>query len=88
MRDVETVPDLTPYLRPSRLGDIATYFFFGLGGTFLAGELGFLIGTWSAARAISSDPSRRKRVENAYRKFKADYLRQEAKKLDEGGPVF
>jgi hypothetical protein len=52
------------------------------------GELGFLLGTWSAARTIASDPARKKRIETAYRKFKADYLRQEAKRLDEGGSVF
>lgn len=52
------------------------------------GELGFLLGTWLTARTIASDPARKKRIETAYRKFKADYLRQEAKRLDEGGLVF
>jgi hypothetical protein len=70
------------------LGDWATYVFFGLGGTIVGGELGFLLGTWSAARTIASDPQRKKRIETAYRKFKADCLRQEAKRLEEGGPVF
>ncbi|KAK6204173.1 hypothetical protein LQW54_008407 [Pestalotiopsis sp. IQ-011] len=84
----ESVPDITPYLRPTRLGDWATYIFFGLGGTIVGGELGFLLGTWSAARTIASDPQRKKRIETAYRRFKADYLRQEAKRLDEGGSVF
>jgi hypothetical protein len=87
-KPAEPVPDITPYLQPTRLGDIATYFFFGLGGTILGGELGFLIGTWSAARTISQDPERLKRVETAYRRFKADYLRKEAKRLDDGGSVF
>src|SRR5690348_13480210 len=40
----EAVPDVTPYMKPSRWGDIATYFFFGLGGTIFGGELGFLVG--------------------------------------------
>ncbi|KAI1850927.1 hypothetical protein JX265_007252 [Neoarthrinium moseri] len=84
----ESVPDVTPYLRPTRFGDIATYIFFGLGGTIVGGELGFVIGTWSAARTISRDPERRKRIETAYRRFKADYLRKEAKRLDDGGSVF
>ncbi|KAI0130454.1 hypothetical protein BJ170DRAFT_681901 [Xylariales sp. AK1849] len=84
----EPVPDITPYLQPTRFGDIATYFFFGLGGTFIGGELGLLLGTWSAARVISSDPERKRRIETAYRKFKADYLRSEAKRLDAGGSVF
>ncbi|ORY60667.1 uncharacterized protein BCR38DRAFT_526254 [Pseudomassariella vexata] len=84
----ESIPDITPYLRPSRFGDIATYFFFSLGGIVLGGELGFWLGTWSAARAIAKDPQRKKRIETAYRKFKADYLRYEAQRLDQGGPVF
>ena len=72
-------------MRPSRYGDIATYFFFGLGGTVLGGELGLLLGTWSASRALSKDPARLKRIENAYRRFKADYLRREAARLEAGG---
>ncbi|KAK8103218.1 hypothetical protein PG984_016364 [Apiospora sp. TS-2023a] len=74
--------------QPSRFGDFATYFFFGLGGTILGGELGFMMGSWSAARLISKDPARKGRVENAYRKFRADVLRREAKELEAGGPVF
>lgn len=84
----EPIPDITPYMQPSRFGDIATYFFFGLGGTIVGGELGFLLGSWSAARLISKDPARKGRVENAYRKFRADVLRREAKQLEAGGPVF
>ncbi|OTA99229.1 hypothetical protein M426DRAFT_325323 [Hypoxylon sp. CI-4A] len=82
----EAVPDVTPLMQPSRLGDIATYFFFGLGGTILGGELGFVLGTWSATRAISKDAGRRKRIETAYRRFRADYLRQEADRLESGAP--
>ncbi|KAI1412332.1 hypothetical protein F5Y13DRAFT_163390 [Hypoxylon sp. FL1857] len=80
----EVIPDITPLMQPSRYGDIATYFFFGLGGTFLGGEIGFLLGTWSASRAISKDPARRNRVEAAYRRFKADFLRREAERLESG----
>lgn len=36
----ESLPDLTPMLKPSTLGDVATYFFASLGGLFLGGELG------------------------------------------------
>lgn len=82
------MPDVTPYLQPTRLGDIATYFFFGLGGTILGGELGLLVGSWSAARLLSSDADRKSRIETAYRKFKADWLRHEAKKLDGGASIF
>ncbi|KAI1498078.1 hypothetical protein F5X99DRAFT_412453 [Biscogniauxia marginata] len=80
----ELAPDITPLLQPSKSGDIATYFFFGLGGTVLGGELGLLLGTWSASRLVSNDPAREKRIMNAYRKFKADYLRQEAARLEAG----
>ncbi|KAI0602451.1 hypothetical protein F4775DRAFT_244024 [Biscogniauxia sp. FL1348] len=80
----EIVPDITPLLRPSKLGDFATYFFFGLGGTVLGGELGLLLGGWSATRLINKDPARRERIENAYRKFRADYLRREAARLEAG----
>ncbi|KAI4866573.1 hypothetical protein F4820DRAFT_446947 [Hypoxylon rubiginosum] len=80
----EAIPDITPLIQPSRWGDIATYFFFGLGGTILGGELGFLLGTWSASRAICKDAARRRRIETAYRRFKADYLRQEADRLESG----
>jgi hypothetical protein len=86
-KHAEPVPDITPYLQPTRFGDIATYFFFGLGGTILGGELGFILGTWSAARAISRDPERRKRVETAYRRFKADVLRAEAKRVESGSSL-
>ncbi|KAI0016261.1 hypothetical protein F4780DRAFT_699785 [Xylariomycetidae sp. FL0641] len=80
----EAVPDVTPLLRPSRFGDFATYFFFGLGGTILGGELGLLLGSWSASRVIGKDPERRKRVETAYRRFRADYLRKEADRVESG----
>ncbi|KAI1330746.1 hypothetical protein F5Y16DRAFT_362557 [Xylariaceae sp. FL0255] len=80
----EPVPDMTPYLRPTTFGDVATYFFFGLGGTILGGELGLLLGTWSASRTISRDPARKARIEKAYRLFKADVLRKEADQLEKG----
>lgn len=37
---IERIPDITPLLRPSTLGDFATYFFASAGGLFLGGELG------------------------------------------------
>jgi hypothetical protein len=51
----------------------------------LGGELGLLFGTWSASRAISKDPARRARIENAYKKFRVDVLRKEAERLERGG---
>lgn len=39
-RVLESIPDLTPLLKPTALGDFATYFFASAGGLFLGGELG------------------------------------------------
>ncbi|KAF2965434.1 hypothetical protein GQX73_g8107 [Xylaria multiplex] len=80
----EAAPDVTPLTRPSKLGDFATYFFFGLGGTMLGGELGLLTGTWSASRGINKDPARKERIEKAYRLFKVDVLRKEIERLENG----
>ncbi|KAI0001540.1 hypothetical protein F4779DRAFT_604138 [Xylariaceae sp. FL0662B] len=83
------VPDTTPLVQPSRYGDIASYFFYGLGGTVLGGELGLLEGNWLAARTICRDDDRRKRIETAYRRFRADYLKREAARLEsEDAPLF
>lgn len=81
----EAVPDITHLMRPTTLGDFATYFFFGLGGTVLGGELGLATGTWSAGRGINQDPARRERIENAYRLLRIDFLRKEAARLESGG---
>jgi hypothetical protein len=37
---LESIPDLTPLLKPTTVGDVATYFFAAAGGLFLGGELG------------------------------------------------
>jgi hypothetical protein len=71
-------------LKPTTLGDFATYFFFGGGGLFFGGELGLLSGSTFAARTITGDPGRRARIETAFRKFKADALRRQADQLDGG----
>jgi hypothetical protein len=71
-------------LKPTTLGDIATYVFFGGGGLFFGGELGLLSGSTFAGRTISSDPAKRARIETAFRKFKADALRKQADLLDGG----
>lgn len=36
----ESIPDLTPLLKPTALGDYATYLFASAGGLLLGGELG------------------------------------------------
>ncbi|KAF1990850.1 hypothetical protein K402DRAFT_389750 [Aulographum hederae CBS 113979] len=80
----EPIPDLTPLLRPSALGDAAAYFFFSAGGLFIGGETGLLTGSISAGRTLSRDRESRERIETAFRKFRADVLRREADALDRG----
>lgn len=81
----EAIPDVTHLMRPTKFGDFATYFFFGLGGTMLCGDLGLLTGTWFASRGLNKDPARRERIENAYRLLRVDVLRKEAARLESGG---
>ncbi|KAL9025101.1 MAG: hypothetical protein Q9196_006023 [Gyalolechia fulgens] len=78
----EAIPDVTPFIRPSLLGDVATYTFFGFGGLFLGGETGLLTGSASASRSITRNPESRDRIETAFRRFRADVLRKEADALD------
>ena len=51
---------------------------------FFGGELGLLGGSAGARRTITSDPESRKRIETAFRKFRAEVLRKEAAELDRG----
>ncbi|KAB8270341.1 hypothetical protein BDV30DRAFT_215226 [Aspergillus minisclerotigenes] len=83
----ESIPDITPLLKPTTLGDFATYFFASAGGLFLGGELGFLGGAASGSRTITADPEQKKRIEAAFRRFRADVLRKEADALDRGVSV-
>ncbi|KAI4855914.1 hypothetical protein E4T45_02636 [Aureobasidium sp. EXF-8846] len=80
----ENLPDLTPMLKPSTLGDVATYSLFGLAGLFVGGETGLLTGGLSAQSAIKKDPEAKKRIETAFRKFRAETLRLEADQLEKG----
>ncbi|KAL9060150.1 MAG: hypothetical protein Q9162_000764 [Coniocarpon cinnabarinum] len=80
----EPIPDLTNMLKPTTLGDVAAYTFFSAGGIFLGGELGGLAGSLSASRTLSKDPESRKRIEMAFRRFRADVLRKEAQQLEQG----
>lgn len=41
-----------------------------------------LTGASSARRAITSDPERRKRIERAFRGFRADMLKKEIEELE------
>lgn len=83
----EAVPNITPLLKPTTLGDIATYFFFSAGGLFIGGETGLLTGSASASRTVSRDPESKARIETAFRKFRADVLRKEADDLDGGKDI-
>lgn len=83
----EAIPDITPYMQPSMAGDIATYGLLGLGSLFLGGETGFLIGSYFATKSISRDEESRKRIENAFRRYRADFLRKEADRLDGGAKI-
>lgn len=83
----EAIPDLSQSIKPSTLGDVATYFFFSAGGLFLGGETGLLTGTGSASRTITKDPETRARIETAFNKFRADVLRKEADAMDGGKGV-
>jgi hypothetical protein len=80
----QSIPDITPLMQPSTLGDIATYTFFGLGGLFLGGETGLLTGSISARRTISQDPGVQARIEKAFRSFRADVLRKQIEELEGG----
>ncbi|EXJ56895.1 hypothetical protein A1O7_07239 [Cladophialophora yegresii CBS 114405] len=80
----EAIPDITPLLKPTGLGDVMTYTFFSIAGVFLGGETGLLTGTWSARRTITSDPDRRERIEKAFRSFRADVLRKQLEELESG----
>ena len=63
---------------------VAAYTFFAAGGLFFGGETGLLTGSWSANQTVSRDPESKKRIEAAFRKFRADALRTEANMLDQG----
>ncbi|KAI9865074.1 MAG: hypothetical protein M1813_002392 [Trichoglossum hirsutum] len=78
----EAIPDITPLLQPTVLGDIAAYVFFPVAGVFLGGETGVLTGVASTRRMISNDPGTRERVDKAFKAFRADTLRKEIDLLE------
>ncbi|KAJ5328888.1 hypothetical protein N7452_009278 [Penicillium brevicompactum] len=80
----ESIPDLTPLLKPTTLGDFATYFFASAGGLLLGGELGFAGGAAKATSGISSEPESKRRIETAFRRFRSDLLRKQADAIDKG----
>ncbi|GAB7344874.1 hypothetical protein MBLNU457_3317t1 [Dothideomycetes sp. NU457] len=80
----EPIPDLTRFMQPSTLGDLATYTFFAGGGLFFGGELGLLGGGMAANSTITRDPESKARIEGAFRKFRAEVLRKEAEMVERG----
>ncbi|KAK5084475.1 hypothetical protein LTR05_005551 [Lithohypha guttulata] len=78
----EAIPDITPMLKPSTLGDVAAYSLFAAGGVFVGGETGLLIGASLAQRPITNDPETRQRIEKAFRSFRADVLKKEIEHLE------
>lgn len=71
-------------MRPTTIGDFATYTFFAAGGLFIGGELGALGGSLAASRSLNKDPEAKQRIETAFRRFRADILRKEAESLERG----
>lgn len=49
---------------------------------------GFAGGAASGTRGLSADPESKKRIDAAYRKFRADLLRKQADALDKGEDVW
>lgn len=82
------VPDMISRLASSPVGDLAAYFFLGMGGLFLGGVTSFLDGTSITARRLMADAETRKRLENAHRAFKIDVLRKQVKDLEQGGALW
>lgn len=79
----ETLPDLSGVLRPSKLGDFATYTLLGMGGLFFGGETGLLTGSFRARQVIAGDRESRERIQKAFQRFQADALRKQADLLDQ-----
>jgi hypothetical protein len=79
----EPVPDISAQIAgPSKWGDAATYFFFGLGGLFFGGEVGLLAGTASASKTITRDPKSRARIETAFKNYRIDVMKREIQELE------
>ncbi|EGP87810.1 uncharacterized protein MYCGRDRAFT_108951 [Zymoseptoria tritici IPO323] len=78
----EVLPDMTSLMRPSKVGDVATFALLGMGGLFLGGEVGLLTGSFRARQGIGKDREGRDRIAGAFKKFRADALRKQAEDLE------
>lgn len=80
----EPLPDMAPLMKPSKIGDIATYTLLGAGGVFFGGETGLLTGSLRARQQIAADRESRDRIQAAFSRFQADALRAQADMIDQG----
>ena len=64
--------------KPSKLGGIATYTLFGLGGSLIGLGTGLFTGSKSFGRALDQDPELRKRIAASLRKLKEEALQEKA----------
>lgn len=71
-------------MKPTPLGDVATYGLLGMGGLFFGGETGVMTGSWSARRRVEMDGESKARIERAWKNFKADVLRKQVAALESG----
>lgn len=79
----EMLPDLSPLLKPTTAGQVLTWALFLSGGLFVGGELGILGGVGLAKRSLNNfDPEARKRIETAFRSFRADVMRKQIQELE------
>ncbi|KAL9633073.1 MAG: hypothetical protein Q9164_004920 [Protoblastenia rupestris] len=85
---LELIPDITPMLKPTILGDVATYLFFSAGGLFLGGETGLLTGLYSATRTFPKGADARTRIKKAFRKSRVDFDEEGSGSVGGGGERF
>ncbi|KXT04251.1 hypothetical protein AC578_7934 [Pseudocercospora eumusae] len=79
----EVLPDISGVVKPSRLGDLATYTLLGAGGIFFGGETGLLTGSFRGRSMITQDRESSTRIQNAFKRFQADALREQANALEQ-----
>ncbi|CAF9915456.1 MAG: hypothetical protein HETSPECPRED_002494 [Heterodermia speciosa] len=75
---VDRSTDISPVSKPSKLGAIATYTLFGLGGSLIGLGTGLFTGSKSVGRALDKDPELRKRIVASLRKLKEEALQEKA----------
>jgi hypothetical protein len=80
------IPDVTSYAQPSTFGSIITYTFFSGLGIFTGSELGLLSGASSAVKVVDSDQEAKKRILDAFRKFRIDILKKQIEDLENLDP--